>query len=174
MPRLLLRPVNTPVQPAERAVIRDVEADTFDLRGLPRLLEPPFRRAVPATPADQAGAHVDCFVAHASKKKRVCLNLQKVSADPLLGRLNLEISGREPSLVASTRSLGLSIRYGRALVRPTAQKSVPLEMLLTQPRNWRRTTFIGQRRRAALRGKLEVQKAHQMNFDQLFKNNVQI
>ena len=29
--------------------------------GLPRLLEPPFRRAVPTTPADRAGARVDCF-----------------------------------------------------------------------------------------------------------------
>ena len=30
--------------------------------GLPRLLEPPFRRAVPTTPADRAGARVDCFL----------------------------------------------------------------------------------------------------------------
>ena len=34
--------------------------------GLPRLPEPPFRRAVPTTPADRAGAHVDCFPAHAA------------------------------------------------------------------------------------------------------------
>ena len=31
--------------------------------GLPRLLESPFRRAVPTTPADRAGALVDCFPA---------------------------------------------------------------------------------------------------------------
>jgi hypothetical protein len=31
--------------------------------GLPRLLESPFRRAAPTTPADRAGAHVDCFPA---------------------------------------------------------------------------------------------------------------
>jgi hypothetical protein len=31
--------------------------------GLPRLPEPPFRRAEPTTPADRAGAHVDCFPA---------------------------------------------------------------------------------------------------------------
>jgi hypothetical protein len=37
--------------------------------GLPRLLEPPFRRAVPTTPADQAGAHVDCFPARAAFPK---------------------------------------------------------------------------------------------------------
>jgi hypothetical protein len=34
--------------------------------GLPRLPEPPFRRAVPTTPADRAGAHVDYFPAHAA------------------------------------------------------------------------------------------------------------
>jgi hypothetical protein len=32
--------------------------------GLPRLPEPPFQRAVPTTPADRAGALVDCFPAH--------------------------------------------------------------------------------------------------------------
>ena len=37
--------------------------------GLPRLPEPPFRRAVPTTPTDQAGAHVDCFPAHAAFPK---------------------------------------------------------------------------------------------------------
>ena len=37
--------------------------------GLPRLPEPPSRRAVPTTPADQAGARVDCFPAHAAFPK---------------------------------------------------------------------------------------------------------
>ena len=37
--------------------------------GLPRLPEPPFRRAVPTTPADQAGARVDCFPARAAFPK---------------------------------------------------------------------------------------------------------
>jgi hypothetical protein len=36
------------------------------MTGLPRLPEPPFRRAVPTTPADRAGAHVDYFPAHAA------------------------------------------------------------------------------------------------------------
>jgi len=31
------------------------------MTGHPRLPEPPFRRAVPTTPADRAGARVDCF-----------------------------------------------------------------------------------------------------------------
>ena len=39
------------------------------MTGLPRLPEPPFRRAVPTTPADRAGARVDCFPAHAAFPK---------------------------------------------------------------------------------------------------------
>src|SRR5882672_5133616 len=35
------------------------------MTGLPRLSEPHFRRAEPTTPADQAGARVGCFPAHA-------------------------------------------------------------------------------------------------------------
>ena len=37
--------------------------------GLPRLPEPPFRRAEPTTPADRAGARVDYFPAHAAFPK---------------------------------------------------------------------------------------------------------
>jgi hypothetical protein len=37
--------------------------------GLPRLLASSFRRAVSTTPADRAGAHVDCFPAHAAFPK---------------------------------------------------------------------------------------------------------
>src|SRR5215813_8109076 len=36
------------------------------MMGLPRLLESPFRRAVPTTPAERTGACVDCFPAHAA------------------------------------------------------------------------------------------------------------
>ena len=39
------------------------------LTGLPRLPEPPFRRAVPTTPADRAGARVDCFPTHVAFPK---------------------------------------------------------------------------------------------------------
>ena len=39
------------------------------ITGLPRLPASPFRRAVPTTPADRAGAHVDCFPAHAAFPK---------------------------------------------------------------------------------------------------------
>jgi hypothetical protein len=37
--------------------------------GLPRLPEPPFRRAAPTTPADRAGVRVDCFPAHTAFPK---------------------------------------------------------------------------------------------------------
>ena len=37
--------------------------------GLPRLPASPFRRAVPTTPADRAGARVDCFPAHTAFPK---------------------------------------------------------------------------------------------------------
>jgi hypothetical protein len=43
--------------------------------GLPRLPEPPFRRAAPTTPADRAGAHVDCFPAHAAFHRRVGIRI---------------------------------------------------------------------------------------------------
>src|SRR5712671_2255597 len=39
------------------------------MTGLPKLPEPPFRRAVPTTPADRTGAPVDCFPAHAAFPK---------------------------------------------------------------------------------------------------------
>jgi hypothetical protein len=50
-------------RPAPEATLRSLPSSST---GLPRLLEPPFRRAVPTTPADQAGAHVDCFPAYAA------------------------------------------------------------------------------------------------------------
>jgi hypothetical protein len=62
----LLRPCPTP---ALAAADRDVEAATLALTGLPRLLGSPFRRAVPTTPADQAGARVDYFPARAAFPK---------------------------------------------------------------------------------------------------------
>jgi hypothetical protein len=39
------------------------------LTGLPRLPEPPFRHAAPTTPADRAGARVDCFPARTAFPK---------------------------------------------------------------------------------------------------------
>jgi hypothetical protein len=54
-------PVRLPPWPPPVATLRPLPSPPT---GLPRLLEPPFRRAVPTTPADRAGACVDCFPAH--------------------------------------------------------------------------------------------------------------
>jgi hypothetical protein len=51
-------PVRLPPWLSPKATLRPLPSPTT---GLPRLLEPPFRRAVPTTPADRAGARVDCF-----------------------------------------------------------------------------------------------------------------
>ena len=47
-------------QPLWTPPVANVEAATLALS--PRLPEPPFRRAVRTTAADQAGARVDCFL----------------------------------------------------------------------------------------------------------------
>ena len=59
-------PVRFPPWPPPVATLRPLPSP---LTGLPRLPEPPFRRAVPTTPADRAGARVDCFPAHAAFPK---------------------------------------------------------------------------------------------------------
>ena len=59
-------PVRLPLAPPPIATLRPLPSRGT---GLPRLPEPPFRRAMPTTPADQAGAHVDCFPAHAAFPK---------------------------------------------------------------------------------------------------------
>ncbi len=59
-------PVRLPPWPPPVATLRPLPSP---VTGLPRLLGSPFRRAVPTTPADQAGARVDCFPAHAAFPK---------------------------------------------------------------------------------------------------------
>src|SRR6202035_6015495 len=54
-------PVRLPPWPPPFATSRSLPSP---LTGLPRLPEPPFQRAVPTTPADRAGARVDCFPVH--------------------------------------------------------------------------------------------------------------
>src|SRR5580692_12226445 len=54
-------PVRLPPVPPPEATLRPLPSHQT---GLPRLPEPPFQRAVPTTPADRAGALVDCFPAH--------------------------------------------------------------------------------------------------------------
>jgi Family of unknown function (DUF5372) len=71
--------------------------------GLPRLLESSFRRAAPTTPADRAGAHVDCFPAsHGLPLKGVhnagCLTHEVMITypfHPLVGQSVLVVGGKE-------------------------------------------------------------------------------
>ena len=65
-PRRSYDPVRLPPWPPPSATLRPLPSP---MTGLPRLPEPPFRRAVPTTPADRAGARVDCFPAHAAFPK---------------------------------------------------------------------------------------------------------
>src|SRR6516164_3744060 len=53
-------PVRLPSVPPPKVTLRPLPSHQ---PGLPRLPEPPFRRAAPTNPADRAGAHVDCFPA---------------------------------------------------------------------------------------------------------------
>src|SRR5256885_6597902 len=62
----LTPPTASPPMPPPKATLRPLPSHRT---GLPRLLESSFRRAVPTTPADRAGAHVDCFPAHAAFPK---------------------------------------------------------------------------------------------------------
>src|SRR5256885_11450095 len=59
-------PVRLPPMPPPKATLRPLPSHRT---GLPRLLESSFRRAVPTARADGAGAHVDCFPAHAAFPK---------------------------------------------------------------------------------------------------------
>jgi hypothetical protein len=59
-------PVRLPPWPLPFATLRTLPSP---VTGLPRLPEPPFRRAVPTTPADRAGARVDCFPARTAFPK---------------------------------------------------------------------------------------------------------
>jgi len=59
-------PVRLPPWPPPFATLRPLPSP---LTGLPPLPEPPFRRAVPTTPADRAGACVDCFPTHTAFAK---------------------------------------------------------------------------------------------------------
>ena len=65
-PRRSYDPVRLPPWPLPSATLRTLPSP---MTGLPRLPEPPFRRAVPTTPADRAGARVDCFPARAAFPK---------------------------------------------------------------------------------------------------------
>src|ERR1700758_2784711 len=62
-PRRSYDPVRLPSDPPPRAVLKPRPPIQT---GLPRLPASPFQRAVPITPVDQTGAHVDCFPVRAA------------------------------------------------------------------------------------------------------------
>src|SRR5215208_4853564 len=65
-PRRSYDPVRLPPWPSPVATLRPLPSR---MTGLPRLPEPPSRRAVPTIPADRAGARVDYFPAHTAFPK---------------------------------------------------------------------------------------------------------
>ncbi len=86
--------------------------------GLPRLPEPPFRRAVPTTPADRAGARVDYFPAHAAFPK-----WQE-------GRHPLSLS-RPAQASLALRPAGSLSRPRRPLSRGSSPSGCPAEPLVS-------------------------------------------
>src|SRR5258707_10519051 len=81
-------PVRLPPVPPPEATLRPLPSHQT---GLPRLPEPPFQRAVPTTPADRAGAYVDCFPASRSLP---------------------QMAGGSASALSLSRLLRLHSRYG--------------------------------------------------------------
>jgi hypothetical protein len=77
--------------------------------GLPRLLAPPFQRAVPITPVDRTGAHVGCFP--------IRLGLPRTAVGS-----------------ASTSSLSRPAQASRAL-RPAGSLSRPMATFVTRLRS---------------------------------------
>ncbi len=86
--------------------------------GLPRLPEPPFRRAVPTTPADQAGADVDCspLVQPSPNGRRVGIRI--VTFEACIGFTLL-------------RPAGSLSRLKRPLSRSSSPASYPAEPLVS-------------------------------------------
>src|SRR4029077_630607 len=72
-------PVRLPPVPPPEATLRPLPSHQT---GLPRLPESPFPRAVPTTPADRAGALVDCFPPHGAFPKWQGGRASPVSSPP--------------------------------------------------------------------------------------------
>src|SRR6266568_5200791 len=108
-------PVRLPPWPPPIATLRPLPSP---LMGLPRLPEPPFRRAVPTTPADRAGARVDYFPAHAAFPK-----WQE-------GRHPLSLS-RPAQASLALRPAGSLSRPRRPLSRGSSPSGCPAEPLVS-------------------------------------------
>jgi hypothetical protein len=88
--------------------------------GLPRLPEPPFRRAAPTTPADRAGAHVDCFPASRGLPQMAggsasALSLSRPAQASLTLRPAGSLSHPEATFVTRLQPVQLPARAARQL-----------------------------------------------------------
>jgi hypothetical protein len=88
--------------------------------GLPRLPEPPFRRAAPTTPADRAGAHVDCFprsrgLPQKSGGSASALSLSRPAQASLTLRPAGSLSRPQATFVTRLRPMRLPTRAARQL-----------------------------------------------------------
>jgi hypothetical protein len=100
------------------------------MTGLPRLPEPPFRRAVPTTPADRAGAHVDYFPAHAAFPtypggSASALSLSRPAQALLALRPAESLSRPQATFVTRLRPFRLPGRAARQL--PDQSTTFPME-----------------------------------------------
>ena len=109
-------PVRLPPMPPPEATLRPLPSHQT---GLPRLPEPPFQRAVPTTPADRAGAYVDCFPASRSLPQ-------------MAGGSASALSLSRPAQASLTlRPAGLLSRLKRPLSRGSSPSGYPAEPLVS-------------------------------------------
>src|SRR6202040_3657016 len=109
-------PVRLPPMPPPEATLRPLPSHQT---GLPRLPEPPFQGAVPTTPADRAGAYVDCFPASRSLPQ-------------MAGGSASALSLSRPAQASLTlRPTGLLSRLKRPLSRGSSPAGYPAEPLVS-------------------------------------------
>src|SRR4029077_589394 len=110
-------PVRLPPMPSPEATLRPLPSHQT---GLPRLPEPPFRRAAPTTPANRAGAHVDCFPASHGLPQMAggsasALSLSRPAQASLTLRPTGSLSRPQATLVTRLQPLRLAARAARQL-----------------------------------------------------------
>ena len=110
-------PVRLPPMPPPKATLRPLPSHQT---GLPRLPEPPFRRAAPTTPADRAGAYVDCFPASHGLPQMAggsasALSLSRPAQASLTLRPAGSLSGPQATFVTRLQPLRLPARAARQL-----------------------------------------------------------
>src|ERR1700736_5523727 len=120
-------PVRLPPMPPPEATLRPLPSHQA---GLPRLPEPPFQRAVPTTPADRAGAYVDCFPASRSLPQMAggsasALSLSRPAQASLTLRPAGSLSRPQATFVTRLQPMRLPTRAARQLPdQPTTLRVV--------------------------------------------------